>query len=331
MARCFVTGGTGFVGSHIVRLLEARGHEVEVMVRETSSLDLIDGYTYKKCIGDVTDAACLNDIISEDVEWLFHNAAIMADWGGREKFFPINVEGTKNILEIVRKKDIPQLIHTSSTAVYGFPNKKEPLLEDDEWAPMNNYQKSKAAAEALITEYEKAYGIKATRVRPPTVLGHGDMFTGPQIIDFIKKENMVTFGGGTNYQSFAHGDDVAECLIRAAENFNKAQGNAYNVASFTCRFLDFIEAIADEVGAEKKFRNFPYKMTRGLGKISAGLYSAAGRKNAPLLTEFRVALFGSNYVISIDKAQDDLGFNPRWDLKTTVTDMVQWGGEIKPR
>jgi nucleoside-diphosphate-sugar epimerase len=196
---------------------------------------------------------------------------------------------------------------------------------------MNNYQKSKAAAEALITEYEKAYGIKATRVRPPTVLGSGDMFTGPQIIDFIKNESMVTFGGGKNYSTFAHGDDVAECLILAAENFNKASGNAYNVGSFVCKFIDFIEVIADELGAEKKFRNFPYKMTLGLGKMSAGLYSAARRKNAPLLTDFRVLLFGSNYVLGIDKARDDLGFTPRWDLPNTITDMIQWGGFVKDR
>ncbi|MFW9909584.1 MAG: NAD-dependent epimerase/dehydratase family protein [Candidatus Thorarchaeota archaeon] len=331
MARCFVTGGTGFVGSHIVRLLEQRGHKVEIMIRETSSLDLVDGYTYKKCIGDVTDGDCLNNIISEEIEWLFHNAGVMAEWGGREKFFPVNVEGTRNILEVVRKKDIPQLIHTSSTALYGFPNRTEPLLEDDPWKPMNNYQRSKAAAEALITEYEKAYGIKATRVRPPTVLGHGDMFTGPQIIDFIQNGSMVTFGGGKNLQSFVHADDVAECLVLAAENFDKAAGNAYNVTSFTCRFIEFIESIASELGAENKFRNFPYRAALGLGKISAGIYSTARRKNAPLLTDFRVLLFGSNYVIGTDKAKKDLGFSPKWDLSSTVRDMVQWKGFVKPR
>ena len=331
MTKCFVTGGTGFVGSHIVRLLADRGHDVKVMVRESSKLDLIDGLAYTKCIGDVTDATTLNTNITEDIEWLFHNAAIMADWGGKSKFNPINVEGTRNILEIVRKKDIPKLIYTSSTAVYGFPNKLETMLEDYEWAPMNNYQRSKAAAETLIMQYTDEYGIKATRIRPPTVLGRGDMFTGPQIIERIKNESMVVFGGGKKYSSFAHGDDVAECLILAAENFNKSAGNAYNVVSFACRFIDFLEAIADEVGAKKKFQNFPYRAALGLGKMSGGLYRAFHRKNAPLLTEFIVKLFGSNYVVGADKARDDLGFIPRWDLATTVTDMVDWGGYVKPR
>ncbi len=331
MTNCFVTGGTGFVGSHIVRLLAEREHNVKVMVRESSKLDLIDGIAYGKCIGDVTDAASLETNITEDIEWLFHNAAIMAEWGNRSKFFPVNVEGTKNILEVVRKKDIPQMIYTSSTALYGFPNKLEPMLEDDEWAPMNNYQKSKTAAESLIQEYAKAYGIKVARVRPPTVLGRGDMFTGPQIIERIKNVEMVTFGGGENIQSFAHGDDVAECLILAAERFNKSAGNAYNVVSFTCRLIDFLEALADEVGAEKKFKNYPYRAALGLGKMSSGIYSAFGRKKAPLLTDFVVKLFGSNYIVGGDKAKNDLGFKPRWDLTSTVKDMVDWGGFVKPR
>ncbi|MDF1538462.1 MAG: NAD(P)-dependent oxidoreductase [Candidatus Thorarchaeota archaeon] len=331
MTNCFVTGGTGFVGSHIVRQLAEKGHNVKVMARETSKLDLIDGLTYTKCIGDVTDAASLDANITEDIEWLFHNAAIMAEWGSKEKFFPVNVDGTQNILEVVRKKDIPQLMYTSSTAVYGFPHKLEPMLEDDEWAPMNYYQKSKAAAETLITEYAKAYGIKAVRIRPPTVLGRGDMFTGPQIIERLKNEEMVTFGGGKNHQSFVHGSDVAECLILAAENFEKAAGNAYNVVSFSSRFIDFLEALADEVGVERKFQNYPYKVTLGLGKMTAGICGALGREKAPLLTDFVVKLFGSNYVVSGDKVRNELDFEPKWNLASTVKDMVDWGGEVKPR
>lgn len=331
MTYCFVTGGTGFVGSHIVRLLAEKGHNVNVLVRETSKLDLIDGISYTKCLGDVTDASSLESCITNDIEWLFHNAAIMAEWGGKSKFYPVNVDGTKNILEVVRKKDIPQLIYTSSTALYGFPNKSEPMMEDDKWAPMNYYQKSKTAAEVLITEYEKAYGIKATRIRPPTVLGHGDMFTGPQIIERIKNEEMVTFGGGNNLQSFVHGRDVAECLVLAAEKFNKSADHAYNVISFTCKFIEFIGAIADEVGAKKKFQNYPYRVAVGLGRVSSGLYSTLQREKAPLLTDFVVKLFGSNYIIGVDKAKNELGFEPKWDLKSTVKDMVDWGGFVKPR
>jgi nucleoside-diphosphate-sugar epimerase len=331
MARSFVTGGNGFVGSYIVRLLVKDNHEVKILRRESSNLDLLNGLSFHSGIGDVTDYKSLEREVPDDTEWFFNNAAIMKDWGDKSKFYPVNVEGTRNVLEVVRKKDIPQLIHTSSTAVYGFPNSKEPLREDASWAPINSYQHSKAAAETLIREYEETYGIRATMVRGPTVLGKGDLFTGPQIIERIKQGNMVKFGGGNNLQSFAHGEDFARCLILAAEKFDKAMDNVFNVTSFTCTFNEFLETLADEIKAPKRFRNMPYRPTVALGAMAAGIYRAFHRPNAPLITPFRVKLFGSNYIIDSAKARGELGFEPQWDLVSTVQDMVHWGGSVKDR
>ncbi len=331
MTRCFITGGTGFIGSHIVRTLIERKHEVTTLIRKSSNLDLIEGLGAKTVIGDVTDPESLDEGISGDIEWLFHNAAVMSDWGSDEHFYPINVEGTRNILEIVRKKDIPQLIYTSSSAVYGFPNESEPMTEDHSWNPMNGYQKSKAESESLVREYVGDYGIKVSIVRPPTVLGYGDMFTGPLFIDYLKNEKMVVFGGGKNIQSIAHGHDVARLLILTAEKFDKAAGNAYNAVSFTTEIRFLFEALADELGVSKKFRSLPYRIAVGMGKMMGGLYSAFHRRNAPLITEFRVKVLGSNYIMDGTKAELDLGFIPKWDLQSTVQDMIIWGGFVKPR
>lgn len=331
MVRSFVTGGNGFVGSYIVRLLSEGNHDVTILKRASSNLDLLDGLTFNSVVGDVTDFNSLEEGVPEDTEWFFHNAAIMKDWGGKSQFFPVNVEGTRNVLEVMRKKDIPKLIHTSSTAVYGFPNIKDPLTEDAPWKPMNTYQRSKAAAEELIMEYGETYGIRAAMIRGPTILGKGDMFTGSQLIDRITNGNMFVFGGGNNLQSFAHGEDFAKCLVLAAANFDKAAGNAFNVTSFTCTFREFLETIADEVDASKDFGNFPYAPSVAMGTAAAGLYRAFHRKNSPLLTSFRVKLFGSNYIIDNTKAKEILGYEPKWNLQSTVKDMVEWGGSIKAR
>ena len=331
MVRCFVTGGTGFVGSHIIRQLTDRNHEVSVLVRESSNFDLIEGLPHMKVIGDITNIESLEVGIPDDTEWLFHNAAIMSDWGGKEHFFKVNVEGTRNILDVMRMKDIPSLIYTSSTALYGFPNLSEHMNEETPWKPMTNYQRSKAEAETLVRQYMSDYGIKATMVRAPSVFGRGDMYTGPQLIEFIKKGSMVTFGGGMNPQSYSHGEDFAQLLVLCAEKFDIASGNAYNVASFDCTFKEFLEALADGLGADKKFRNIPYSISLAIGSFLGRLYKAFNRKNAPLLTAFRVKLFGSNYLIDISKAKQELGFTPKWDMQSTVKDIVEWGGVVKPR
>jgi dihydroflavonol-4-reductase len=331
MVHCFITRGTGFIGSHIVRTLKQAGHEVEVLVRESSNLSLIEDLSLTTKIGDVTNQESLMTGISTDTEWLFHNAAVMADWGRKDHFFPINVEGTRNILEVVRKKDIPFLVHTSSTAIYGFPNTAEPLHEESSRKPVNAYQESKLAAEELLSEYEESYGLKISRVRPPMVFGQGDMFTGPQLLEFIKGGRMIVFGDGSNSQSYIHAEDVARSLLCAAENQAKSVGNAYNVTSFTTTFIDFVKALANELGVDIKVQHIPYRLALGLGGFLSGLYNGFHRKNPPLLTSFRVKLFGSKYSIDDSKARKEIGYQPKWDLNTTVRDMVQWGGEVKPR
>lgn len=314
-----------------MRNLVKTNHEVDVLIRKSSNLSLIEDLPISTRIGDVSVQESLMTGVSDEIEWLFHNAAIMAEWGGKDHFFPVNVEGTRNVLEVARRKDIPFLIHTSSTALYGFPNLEEPLDEDSPRNPINMYQESKVAAENLLSEYEQDYGLRITRVRPPTVVGSGDMYTGPQMIDFLKAGRMVLFGDGSNIQSIAHGDDVARCLVLAAENPSKSMGKAYNVASFTCTFKEFVDALASELDVAKKYRRIPYRAAVGMGRLLAGIYSGLHRPNSPLLTPFRVKLFGSNYIIDISKAQQELGYEPKWDLESTAKDMVDWGGEVKPR
>ncbi len=330
MARCFVTGGSGFIGSHIVRLLENDGHDVHILIRKSSKLDLLEGANARTAIGDITDANGLLEAVPDDIEWFFHNAAIMADWG-EARFTNVNVDGVRNVLEVIRKKDIPRLIYTSSTAVYGFPNKDEPITESYDFAPTNGYQRSKLAAEKLIHESMTTQGIRATMIRPPTVLGKGDMFTGPILIERLRDGAMFCFGDGSNKMSFAHGEDVAQCLIKAAENFDVAYGNSYNVTSFTCEFLEFLEALRKEIGTDKPVKKLPYQASLTMGKMMGGLFRAFLRPNAPLITSFRVRLFGTKYIIDDTKARLDLGYKPKWDLDSTVKDMVEWGGVFKPR
>jgi dihydroflavonol-4-reductase len=197
MVKCFVTGATGFIGSHITRLLTEKGHEVDVLVRKTSSLDLIDGLPVTTTTGDITDSDSLLAGISDDTEWLFHNAARMSDWGAKLRQWPINVGGTRNALEAARKKDVERFIYTSSTALYGFS--EEVMDEESPRKPYQAYQESKLAAEDLVWEYSREYGIKATAIRPPSVVGHGDMYTGPQLINALKSGLWVYFGDGSNH------------------------------------------------------------------------------------------------------------------------------------
>jgi nucleoside-diphosphate-sugar epimerase len=142
---------------------------------------------------------------------------------------------------------------------------------------------------------------------------------------------MVLFGGGKNLQSFVHGEDVARLIVLASEKQDVASGNAYNATSFTVTFKEFIDAVGQELKVDLKYRNIPYLPAMLLGKMLAGLYRAFHRRKAPVLTDFRVKLFGTDYIISSEKAVSELGYEPKWSLLDTAHDIVDWGGYYKPR
>ncbi|MBN2334426.1 NAD-dependent epimerase/dehydratase family protein [Candidatus Bathyarchaeota archaeon] len=331
MVSCFVTGGTGFIGRYIVRLHRERGHEVTMLVRGSSDTSSIDGLGAEFKVGDVSDGRSVLEALPEDCEWFFHNAAVMSDWGPRSHFAPVNVEGVRNVLETVRKRDVPALIHTSSTAVYGLPDTGDPITEDMTVKPSHPYQESKYLAEALVREYGELYGVEAAMVRPPTVLGGGDMYTGPMLIDYIRRGSMTYFGDGRVNQSYVHAEDVAACLIKAAERFSEARGRAYNVTSFMATYRALVEALSAELGVNRKVSEIPYAVADALGWLMEACYGALESRRAPPLTSFRVRLYGRDYVIDDSRARTELGYTPRWVLTETVRDMVENCGTLKPR
>ena len=141
----------------------------------------------------------------------------------------------------------------------------------------------------------------------------------------------MTFGGGRNQQSFVHGEDVARLLVLGAEKQGIAAGNAYNAVSFTTTFKEFIDAVSGELKVEPKYRNLPYVPAMLLGKMLSGLYRAFHRRKPPVLNDFVVKLFGTDYIISSEKAMKELGYASNWNLMDTAHDIVDWGGYIKPR
>ncbi|MGH2988346.1 MAG: SDR family oxidoreductase [Solirubrobacterales bacterium] len=176
MGKTLVTGGTGFLGSHLVRALAARGDEVRVLARPTSRLEPLSGIEFERASGDVLDAGSVRAAM-EGVERVFHVAGITSMRPrDRERVFEINVTGTRHVLEEARRAGVQRVVHTSSVGGIGPAKRGGVADESQEFTGGrlgNTYVNSKHEAEQEAFRCAEQ-GLSVVCVNPTFVLGPDD-------------------------------------------------------------------------------------------------------------------------------------------------------------
>lgn len=306
--KVLVTGGSGFIGRYLVRELLGHGYEVRVLTRrESMGIESVE-----VSHGDITDMDTILPAL-EGIDAVFHNAAYATDWGKKEEIYRTNVKGTKNVAEACSTAGVDRMVFTSSAGIYGFPNSSKEITEESPKKPLNTYHKSKLDAEI---ELEKFGDMNISVVRPPLVLGAGAK-ASEITISRIEQGRMAYIGEGNNFISIAHPADVSRCLRLALER--GSDGGKYNVVSFICTIRELFGEIAARLGVEAPGRHVPYPIAYAIAFFSE-LFS----KNEPSLTRFRVKSLGTTRSISCEKAEKELGYEPEFDMPSTVDDMVSW-------
>ena len=203
MTKSFVTGGTGFVGAHVVRKLVERGDRVIALVRPTSNLTLLDGLPVETVTGDLRDPNSLSGPF-KGIDELYHVAADYRLWSRDPKqLYASNVEGTRNVLEAALVQGVPRVVYTSTVGCLGIPKDGTP---GDESTPVarerlvGHYKKSKFDAEQIALDYA-AKGLPVVIVNPSTPVGPGDIKptpTGKIILDFLRGKMPAYVDTGLN-------------------------------------------------------------------------------------------------------------------------------------
>lgn len=238
---CFVTGGTGFIGAHVVRKLVERGDRVIALVRPTSSLSLIAHLPVEIVVGDVRDPQSLEAPMG-GVDEVYHVAADYRLWSRHpEELYATNVDGTRNVMEVALRRQVPKVVYTSTVGCLGIPDDGSP---GDETTPVSrsdlvgDYKKSKYDAEQIALEYA-AKGLPAVIVNPSTPVGPGDIKptpTGRIILDFLRGRMPAYVDTGLNLIAV---EDVAAGHLLAAE-----KGRIGDKYILGCRNLTLREILA---------------------------------------------------------------------------------------
>jgi len=239
LVRVLVTGGYGFIGSHLARRLLELGFEVVVFDNFSKpSCVVVDGASVVK--GDLRFASAVERAL-DGVDVVYHLAALtdVRESVRRPRLYHrVNADGTLNLLEGCRRAGVKRVIYVSSCAVYGEPVRL-PIDENHPTNPLSPYAASKLAAEAYCRSYAFCYGFDVAVFRLFNVYGprQSDDYAGV-ISEFVRRvcngEPPVIYGSGEQSRDFIYVSDVVECLVKAIdlsgfEVFNLGSGRAMTI------------------------------------------------------------------------------------------------------
>lgn len=234
--KVLVTGGAGFIGSHIVEKLVDRGHEVVVVDNLVSGVSFNVNKSATIYVMDIKEAKLHQVFIKEKPEFVIHHAAqvdVQKSLMNPAFDAEVNIIGTVNVLECCRKGMVKKIIYASSAAVYGNP---EYLGTDEEHIikPISHYGVSKYAAEKYIQFYQELYGLNYTILRYSNVYGtcQGSKGEGGVVFKFLNNilndKQPIIFGSGEQTRDFIFADDVADANLIA---IYRGGNDIYNIST----------------------------------------------------------------------------------------------------
>jgi len=303
----FLTGATGFVGSHVARVLVAQGADLRLLVRSGSDLRNIQELQSERVVGDLRDAASLKKAVA-GCEVVFHVAADYRLWvRDPAQMYRSNVEGTKAILEAARESKVRRVVYTSSVATMGFQSNGHLANEDSPVSLANMigpYKRSKFMAEELAIQAGKS-GMDVVVVNPTTPVGERDLKptpTGRIVVDFLKKKFPAYVDTGLNLV------DVAECARGHVAALEKGKtGERYILGGENLTLKQILDKLAAITGLPSPKIRVPYAVALATGVVDQ-VFTGYIRRREPRATIDAVRMGRKKMFVSSGKAERDLGW-----------------------
>ena len=319
--KALVVGGTGFIGSHIVRDLLSRGIEVRVLVRKKNALGRLPDQGIEFKYGNILDGHSIKEH-TKDVDLVFSAFGVLGQWGIPDRTYrEINTGGVKNLIESCLDSGVKQFIHISSAGVLGpLP---DGVVADESFPcnPSNIYERTKCEAEDVIIKTAEKHGISYTIIRPEFVYGPGDTHV-LGLFKAILSRRFVILGNGRTTLHPTFIDDLIQGVRLCTDN-PKALGKIFLI---TGERPVTVQEMAEIIAEELNVRLPGIKVPLGIANAMAWVLELGGRLThfEPLLTRSRVKFFTENRAFSSQKAREELGFVPRIGLREGVRRTIRW-------
>ncbi len=312
MNRILVTGGTGFLGIALVRRLVEDGYHPRVLdLNGPNDPELERSIEFIK--GDVRDAQIMA-MACHDVDTVFHLAAAVLPTRGKRAYESINFGGVHNMLQASLDNQVQQVVHISTSAVYGVP-RQLPVAEESAFKPMGYYGNAKFRGEQEIRRYRER-GLRVCILRPRTIIGTERLGIFHILFDWIKAGKRIpVIGSGNNIFQFVSARDVVEASLLAG----KAESNdEFNIGAeeFSTVRAD-LEALVNHAGSGSRVVSIPAPL------VKASLQILDLVRLSPLMDwQYKVA--DKPFYFDITKAKKLLGWRPLDSNIRMFTDSYDW-------
>jgi dihydroflavonol-4-reductase len=321
--RIFLTGGSGFIGSRLAPLAVQSGHAVTVVTpvnnaHEKARCDALTQAGIKVVVAPLEDSAVIaRELQGQDV--VIHLAAAQHEAQAPESYFhKVNVDGTRNLLELAAKAAIKRFVHGSTIGVYGSAAAGS-LNEDSPLAPDNPYGRTKAAAEKVVREFNSP--MEWTIVRISETYGPADMRL-LKLFKGVKKGRFPVLGDGQNLHQVIYVDDLSRGLLAACASPAAPKQTVVLAGSEKITTNDMVNAVRDAVGSNKSVPHVPIWPFVAAAHVFEATFSPLGLK--PPLHRRRLDFFRKSFYFSNERAATVLNFRPQVSFHTGARNTAEW-------
>jgi nucleoside-diphosphate-sugar epimerase len=313
--KILVTGGTGFLGQHLTRVLLGAGHTVSMMGRDFSQVPPSLAKNVIPVVCDLRDKDAVKQAC-HDMEAIYHVGALSAAWGKRTDFFAINVEGTRAVMEGCREHQVKRLIYVSSPSVVftgaDQQNATEALPYPRRFVSV--YSLTKKLGEDLVNAAGE--GLETVIVRPKAIFGPGDRTLLPQLIAAARRRRLPQIGNGLNLVDLTYVENVADALLLAL-HAHAAIGKTYTITNDEHIVLwKVIRKVLQDLRLSTQLRQIPLSVALAAAATMEARAALTGTE--PLLTRYSAAILARTQTYDIAAAKRDLGYAPSIPVATGI-------------
>ncbi|MEP7015311.1 MAG: NAD-dependent epimerase/dehydratase family protein [Verrucomicrobiota bacterium] len=317
--RVFITGATGFVGGALARELAGRGADLHALARPGADRSPLADIKITWHEGDITVPERLKDTLA-GADWIIHAAGPLGESGAPEEVYrQLHVGGTRNVMSAaLAVGSVKRFLHVSSPGVLG-PIPGDPASEDLPYAPTNPYERAKAGAEQVAREFTER-GLPVVIARPEFIYGPGDRHV-LRLFQAIQRGRFFYIEGGRH---LCHPTFIADAVSGILLCLERGRtGETYHIAGpHPVTFRELCETIASALNVHSPSFSLPRWAAMLGASASEALGKIIGRK--PPLSRAGVEFFTIDRRFSWQKARDELGYTPQFDLGAGTTSTVNW-------